>query len=392
MRNVVADELIEVKADYVDHRRTQIISVEKGKAAAPLTASQLLPEETVWVGITADGLVSRTRDAKKAPRPSGNEAPRWLVKANTTDTLYLVSKSGKTAAIPVHTLPQVEKLGEGTAWHKVSPLRESDALAAAFSLPANRGTLPEETYVFTVSRGGMVKKSLASELPGPSAQAFTLVKANTGDSIRQVMLTDGTKDILLAVSSGFAIRFNESDVRSMGLVAAGVNGVKLGVGDEVTGAEVVPAKKETVFLITSDGKAKRVPVTDFPTQGRYGRGVIGWSLPKGVTLAGLATGKPNLVATVHLLKMAPKSTRLDAGPVQKRAAVRGGQAVDVKAGDAVTFVTTGWEVEKTVKLVEVKKPKPRKTPAKKGKAKKPAARKKAAARKTTKRKTTRKNK
>ena len=87
MRTLVADELIEVKADYADRRRTQIVSVEKGKAAKPLTARDLLPEQTVWVGVTADGLASRTRDTK-SPRPSGNEAPRWLVKASTTDTLY----------------------------------------------------------------------------------------------------------------------------------------------------------------------------------------------------------------------------------------------------------------------------------------------------------------
>ena len=384
MRSVVADELIEVKADYGDHRRTQIISLEQGVAAAPLTASQLLPEESVWVGITADGLVSRNRDVKKAPRPSGNDAPRWLVKANTTDTLYLVSRSGNTAAIAVHTLPQTDRLGDGTAWHKLSPLRESDSLAAAFCLPADRSTLPEETYVFTVSRGGMVKKSLASELPGPSAGTFTLVKANAGDSIGWVMLTDGSKDILLAVSSGFTIRFKEGDVRPMGLIAVGVNGVKLGVGDEVTGAEVMPDKKESVFLITSDGKAKRVPVSDFPTQGRYGRGVIGWSLPKGVTLAGLATGKPNHLATVHLLKMAPKSTRLDAGPVRKRAAVRGDQAVEVKPGDTITFVTSGWEIENYIKLVEAKKPEM------KAATKKSTSKKKTATRKTTKRKTTRK--
>ena len=86
MRTLVADELIEVKADYADRRRTQIVSVEKGKAAKPMTARDLLPEQTVWVGVTADGLASRTRDTK-SPRPSGNEAPRWLVKASTTDTL-----------------------------------------------------------------------------------------------------------------------------------------------------------------------------------------------------------------------------------------------------------------------------------------------------------------
>jgi len=320
MRGVVADELIEVKADYGDRRRTQIVSVRKSKTARPLTAGDLMPEQDVWVGVTADGLASRTRDDKKAPRPSGYEAPRWLVKASTTDTLYLVSESGKTASIAVHTLPQAEKLGEGAPWHTVSPLRPSDKLAAVFTLPSQRSTLPEETYVFTVSRGGMVKKSLASELPGPAAQPFTLVKVNDGDSLLCVLLTDGKKQVLLAVSSGFGIRFKEDDVRPMGLVAAGVNGVKLGVGDEVVGAEVVPDKGE-IFVLASDGKAKRVPVKDIPTQGRYGRGVILWNLPKGVMLAGLATGKPNHVATVHLLELAPKSTRLDAAPSARRYAV-----------------------------------------------------------------------
>jgi DNA gyrase subunit A len=348
MRQAVAEELLKVKADYGDGRRTQIVSIRKGKATRPLTAGDLLPEQTVWVGVTVSGLVSRSREGK-TPRPSGVEAPRWLVKAKTTDTLFLVGENGKAAAIAVHTLPQADKLGEGTPWHEPSPLRESDRLAAVFALPVQKSLLPEETYVLSVTRGGMVKKSLASELPGPSAQPFILAKVNEGDALRWILLTDGKSDLLLAASSGFAIRFKEADVRPMGLLAAGVNGIKLGVGDEVIGAEVVPAKGE-IFLIASDGKAKRVPVRDFPAQGRYGRGVIAWTLPKGVKLAGLATGKPNHVATLHLLKAAAKSARLDAAPVRKRAAVRGESVVAVKPGDAVLAVVTGWDVERFVKL------------------------------------------
>ena len=389
MRNVVADELIEVKADYGDRRRTQIVSVTKGKTAKPLTTRDLLPEQIVWIGVTAVGLASRTSD-DKSPRPSGNEAPRWLVKASTTDTLFMVAESGKAAAVAVHTLPQADKLGDGTSWHKVSPLRESDKLAAVFTLPSRRSTLPEETYAFTVTRGGMVKKSLVSELPGPSAQTFTLAKVNDGDALLCALLTDGTKEIVMAVSSGYGIRFKEDDVRPMGLVAAGVNGVKLGIGDEVTGAEVVPDKGE-IFVLTSDGKAKRIPSSDIPTQGRYGRGVIFWNLAMGVKLAGLAIGKPNNVATIHLLKAAPKSTRLDAAPVRKRAAVRGDSAVDVKPGDTVTAVVMGWEVENYVKLVDEKPakkaPAKNNTVAKKTPTTKKTTRAKSTAMKTTSRKT-----
>ena len=106
--------------------------------------------------------------------------------------------------------------------------------------------------------------------------------------------------------------------------------------------------------------------------------MIAWVLPKGVTLAGIASGKPNHVATIHLLKAASKSTRLDAAPVRRRSAVRGDSVVDVKPGDAVLSVVMGWEVENFVAVSENKETKRAPTtPSSKGK-KKPAARKPAA--------------
>jgi len=351
MRDAVADDLGKVKTAYADKRRTHIVGLKEGEdKKSLLTASQLLDDKEVWVGVTADGTLARTHD-EKHPRPSGSDAPKFLVRARTTDTLYLVSETGKAAAVAVHTLPETDKLSDGSPWHKVSPLRPSDTLAAVFTLPAQRQQLPEETCVLTVSKGGMLKKSLISELPGPSAQTFTLVRINDGDALGWATLTDGTKEVLMTTALGFGIRFKEDDVRPMGLVAAGVNGIKLGIGDMVTGVEILPMVGD-IFLIASDGKAKRVPVKEFPVQGRYGKGVIAWEMPLGVSLAGLAIGKGNHTVTVHLLKLAAKSTRLDEAPLRKRSAVRGESVVDVKPGDAVTFVTSPWEVER---YIEVKK-------------------------------------
>ncbi|MBK7317650.1 hypothetical protein [Candidatus Villigracilis affinis] len=79
MRGVVADELLKVKSAYGDRRRTQIVSLKKGKSAKMLTATDLMPDQTVWVGVTADGIIARTHDDKQ-PKHSGNDAPRWLVK------------------------------------------------------------------------------------------------------------------------------------------------------------------------------------------------------------------------------------------------------------------------------------------------------------------------
>jgi DNA gyrase subunit A len=347
MRDTAAAELLRVKAAYADRRRTQIVSLKEGKAKRTLlTASQLLPDQTVWIGVTAEGLASRTHD-DRPPRPSGNDAPRLLVKARTTDVLYLVSERGSAAAVAVHTLPEAEKLADGVPWHKISPLKAGDTLAAAFALPAKRSSLPEETYILTVTRGGMVKKSPISELPGPSAQTFKLTNVNDGDALGWAVLTDGKKEILLATAAGMAIRFGEDEVRPMGLVAAGVNGIKLGVGDETVGVQILPQTGD-LFLISSDGKAKRVTVKEFPTQGRYGKGVIAWELAKGVRLAGMAIGKGTVTITIHQLKLASKSTRLDEAPLRKRSAVRGEPVVDVKPGDAVIGLTEPWVLERYV--------------------------------------------
>ncbi len=350
MRSLVAEELIQVKSAYGDRRRTQIVNLKDGaKGTRTLTTHDLMPKQTVWIGVTADGLVSRTRDEKE-PRHSGNDAPRWLVKASTTDTIYFVSKLGKAAAVAAHVIPESAKLGSGTMFHRVSPLQDTDSLAAVFALPANKSELGEETCVLTATRFGMVKKTLTSELPGPSSQAFTLVRVNEGDRLGWVGLTDGkTKDILLVTAQGMAIRFKEDEVRPMGLVAAGVNGIKLDDNNEVVSMEILPAESE-IFVLTSDGKAKRIDQKDFPVQGRYGKGVIVWDLPEKVKIAGTATDKPNHMAAIHLTKGAPKSTRLDAAGVRKRASTKGDVVVEVKPGEEVTSVAVAWMVEKFVKI------------------------------------------
>jgi DNA gyrase subunit A len=354
MRGVVAEELLKVKDQYGDRRRTQIIDLSKnGKASKALTARDLLPQQKMWIGVTEDGLVSRSEDDKE-PKHSGNDAPRWLVKASTTDTVYFVAKSGRAAAVAAHIIPQAEKLSQGTMFHRVSPLTDNDSLAAVFALPSQKSVLPEETCVITATKLGMIKKSLITELPGPSSQTFALVKVNEGDRLIEVALTDNkTKDILLVTAGGMAIRFKEDEVRPMGLVAAGVNGLKLNDNDEVIGMEILPTEGE-IFLVTSEGKAKRVEQKEFPVQGRYGRGVIAWDLPDKVRLAGVAVDKSNHMATIHLTKGAPKSARLDEAGIRKRAATKGDVLVEVKPGEEVTSINVNWTVEKFVAAVNGK--------------------------------------
>ena len=345
MREVITHSLQETKEKYADARRTQIAMVEGGVDAAPMQLTQLTPSENVWVMINRDGLISRT-PGDDPPRPSGWDVPNWLVRVNTRDTLYLVSESGEAAAIPAHTVPEVEKPSQGTHFSKLSPFKEDIQLGSVFGVPPKENR-DESWYVITVTEQSMLKKSEISELPGPSAQLFTLVKVNDDDRLVSIRLSDGKKDIFLATSQGMAIRFSEEDVRPMGLVAAGVNGMKLGKEDRIVGMEILPKKGE-LFFLTASGRAKRVKQDDFPIQGRYGKGVIAWKFPPEDSLAGMTAGKGTMRVTVHLKEFAPKSTRLDDAPLQTRVAQKGKDVVEMREEDRVTLLTIPWEMVRPV--------------------------------------------
>jgi len=345
MREVVGLSLQEIKERFSDPRRTQIAMVEGGVDAAPMQLTQLTPSENVWVMINRDGLVSRT-PGDDPPRPSGWDVPNWIVRVNTRDTLYLVSENGEAAAIPAHTVPEAEKPSHGTHISKLTPFNGDIQLGSVFGVPP-KDDRDGSWYVVTVTEQSMLKKSEISELPGPSAQLFTLVKVNEKDKVVSIRLSNGKKDIFLATSQGKAIRFNEGDVRPMGLVAAGVNGMKLDQSDRIIGMEMLPKKGE-LFFLTASGRAKRVEQDDFPIQGRYGKGVIAWKIPEGDELAGMTAGKGTMRVTIHLKEFAPKSARLDDAPLQTRVAQKGKDVVELRDEDRVTLLTIPWEMIRPV--------------------------------------------
>ncbi|MGE5223027.1 MAG: DNA gyrase subunit A [Omnitrophica WOR_2 bacterium] len=350
MRQVAAEELSAVKEAFGDRRRTQIVHLEKGGTGnIPLLASDLTPERPVWISVTPGGLIARTLE-DVPPRSSGREAPAWLVKVNTRDTLFLVSEQGEAAGLPVHAVPEVESPSDGAPVYKVSALSEQDKLAAVFTLPAKEER-KEEGFVLSVTRQGMVKKTAIIELPGPTAKTFTLMKVNEGDSMGWVRLTEGKSDALLVTRDGMAIRFSEEEVRPMGLVAAGVGGIKLQKQDLLAGMEVVHPGEE-VFLVASDGKAKRVAVEQFPRQGRFGSGVVVWKLSRTVTVAGVAavlsrrSRSSAFALTLHFDKLAPKAVRFEDAPLQNRVA-QGKSVADIKTGDHVLALTVPWDLSRS---------------------------------------------
>ena len=342
MREVVNAELQEVKETYGDRRRTHIVQLNEGETKASLlTKAELVAENEIWVTVSPDGLISRSSD-DKLPRLSGKEAPGWLAKVSSRDVLYLANVQGEAAAIPVHALPESDDPLQGLPFWKASPLSEGVDLAGLFALPSRsargeRDPIWENHFILTATHQGLVKKSALSDLPGASANSFTLVKINLGDRLGWLQITNGEHEVLLVSQSGMAIRFNEEQVRPMGLVAAGVMSLKLAQTDLLAGMEILPKPGE-ILLLSTHGKAKRLASDQFPRQGRYGQGVSAWKLAGDEKIVGLAIGKGAAQAIIHTDKLLPKSIRFDEAPLQGRPA-RGQTIYELKPGNLVRRLT-----------------------------------------------------
>jgi len=333
-RQTVEAELKEIKAKYNDRRKTQIVYLKQGKVAADLlTVKDVTPAENVWVVMTANGTIGKLA-TDKPPRMSGKDAPVFMVRTDSHQTLYLVSRNGSATAISVQSVPSIEEVGDGVSFEKVSPLREAGFPVAMFSLPL--GKMQKDLCLVGITKQGLIKKSLVSELKGPSSDTFTLVRVNDDDELVEVGLYSDKSHYLVVTRNGMIIRFDGSEVRVMGLIAAGVNAIKLASTDEVVGMAELAGKGEVV-LVSSNGTSWRIEMENIPVQGRYGQGVIGCRLEKGVELVGVVFGKKNYQYALKFKKAAAKACRIDDIGISRRAG-RGEQLAQPAAGDRITKI------------------------------------------------------
>jgi len=335
MRLVVIDELKDVKEQYADPRRTQIIQMDEGKTAVDLvTTADVMPEKTVWVAISDDNHIART-DQDKSFRQWGIGAPKLVLRTTTHQTVYVVAENGEAAALSVHALPIADEPEKGALISAIVPLSPDHQLQAVFSAP--RSLQESDGYVTTVSRMGMVKRSHLCDLPGPSANLFTLVRINEGDALNTILFTRGKEDLILVTKNGMGIRFNEDDVRPMGLVAAGVGGIKLKDDDVVIGAGAASRRGE-ILVVSNRGKAKRMALSEFPAQGRYGSGVITWRLPNEEFVIGMMVGLLTHNGVLHFKDAASRLVRVTDAPDCNRMQ-RGKTIIDVKKDDEIIQMT-----------------------------------------------------
>jgi DNA gyrase subunit A len=368
MRTHVADQLRELKGTFGDRRRTQIVDAARArKAKGRLTAADLIEEKDTWVVVTPSGLISRTPTARQ-PRLSGRDAPSILVGARSSDVLYLFAPDGKVAGVPVHRLPESDDPAKGSAAGGATPLPPGSRPVAAVALPA---ALPAGAPGFLVlgTTQGVVKRIGLDVLPGPSARTFSAIKLTAGDALGWVRLTDGKGEVVLANSAGTVIRFSEDEVRLVGLAAAGVGGMRLEKKERLVGMDLV-RRGADLFVLADNGLAKRIPLDQIPSQGRYGKGIR--VLKSGSGLAGAVVVAEDEKVFAHLQKGAARSIAVAAAPRRSRAA-NGKSMVDVKSKDRLTLI--GAPTARPSAFVAAPPAAKKKKAGKSSKTKKPAKRK-----------------
>jgi len=271
---VIREELIEIRDNYGDERRTEI-----NKDHSDLQDEDLIPEAEVVVTLSHGGYAkAQPIDTYQAQRRGGRGRSATKVKdedfidnlfvANTHDTILCFSSFGKMYWLKVYQVPLASRGSRGRPIVNLLPLDEGERINAV--LPIRE--FDADSFVFMATSGGTVKKTPLSQFSRPRSSGIIAIDLRNGDQLVDVAITDGSREIMLVASHGKAIRFNESDVRAMGRGAAGVRGIKLPKGHEVIGLSIVG--DGMLLLATENGFGKRTAMDEFPVQGRGGQGVI----------------------------------------------------------------------------------------------------------------------
>jgi DNA gyrase subunit A len=293
LTQVIRDELVEVREQFGDARRTEI-----NRDHLDLSTEDLIEPQDVVVTLSHAGYAKsqpvteyqtqrRGGRGKAATAVKDEDFVEKLFVAHTHDTVLCFSNRGKVYWLKVYELPQAGRGARGKPMVNLLPLEEGEKINAV--LPVKQ--YDEQHFVFMATSQGTVKKTPLTAFSRPRTTGIIALDLAEGDKLVGVGLTDGTKEILLVSSGGKSIRFNESEVRPMGREAAGVRGIKLGEGHEVVGLIVIG--EGNILTASETGYGKLTPLDDFPAHGRGGQGVIALQTTdrNGATVAALQVTK-----------------------------------------------------------------------------------------------------
>ena len=275
LMEVIRDELLEIKTQFGDARRTEIMASQED-----LTIADLITEEDVVVTLSHQGYVKyqpvsayqaqrRGGKGKSATNVKDEDFIERLIIASTHDTLLCFSNHGKLYWLKAYQLPLASRVSRGKPIINILPLAENEAIHAMLPVREYKDGL----FVFMATKDGVVKKVPLEAFSRPRSNGIIAINLDESDRLVGVDITDGTKDVMLFSDAGKVIRFDETLVRPTGRTARGVIGMRLAEGQSVI--SLVVAKPEgTIMTATEFGYGKRTAIEEYRVTGRGGQGVI----------------------------------------------------------------------------------------------------------------------
>ncbi len=272
---IIKDEIDEITERFGDERRTEIVY-----ASEEFDIEDLIAEEDMVVTISRSGYIKRLPPRAYRVQNRGGRGVtgmktkeedfvEHLFVASTHSYIMFLTAKGKCYWLKVFRIPEGDRTAQGRSIANLLPLGQDDQICAI--VPVQE--FSDDRYLFTATRNGIVKKTRLSAYQNIRRDGIIALKIQDDDDLIGAAITDGQQDISLLTRNGQAMRFSESEVRSMGRVSTGVKGISLRQGDEVVDMVVV-RESSTLLTICENGYGKRTSQAEYPSKHRAGRGVI----------------------------------------------------------------------------------------------------------------------
>jgi len=278
---IIKDELIEMRDKYGDDRRSEIVY-----AGGEFRMEDMIENEEVVITVSHAGYIKRTALTEYRVQGRGGKGSigsnsrdedfiEHLFIASTHNHMLFFTEAGRCYWLKVYEIPEGTRTSKGRAIQNLINITKDDKVKSILNV---QNLTDEEyltnNYVIMCTKNGTIKKTLLDAYSNPRVTGINAININEGDQLLEVLLTNGTSEIVMALKSGRAIRFNESTVRPMGRTATGVRGVSLAdAKDEVVGMIAVNSPDVTILVVSEKGYGKRTDIEDYRVTNRGGKGV-----------------------------------------------------------------------------------------------------------------------
>ncbi|MGB5242383.1 MAG: DNA gyrase subunit A [Lutimonas sp.] len=279
--SIIKDELLEIKQKYGDERRTNI-----EYSGGDLSIEDIIPDNNVVVTISHAGYIKRTDLTEYKVQNRGGRGQKGVATRSedflehlfiATNHQYMLffTQNGKVFWMRVYEIPEGNKTSKGRAIQNLINLESDDKIKAfVVTQDLKDEDYVNNNYVIMVTKKGITKKTTLEQYSRPRANGINAITIKDGDELLEAKLTDGNSQIMIAVKSGKAIRFEENKTRPMGRNASGVRGITLaGKNDEVVGMVSISNEDDNILVVSEKGYGKRSSLDDYRITNRGGKGV-----------------------------------------------------------------------------------------------------------------------